>query len=141
MPRFLTPEWAEAFDAALSGAASVVPDPQSPTSLRAQSGPYTVVQEVRDGPDGDVRLTVSVDGDRIGIAVASLQDTADEGDVTLAITYQDAAALAQGQLSPAEALTTGRVRVRGDLSLLIASQARLDAARDTLGDLAAQTTY
>ncbi len=144
MPRFLTPAWAEAYNAALSGAALPVPEPTPDSSQRAQDGPFTVVQEVRATPDGDVRLVITVDGATMTLAVEPLDADSDEGDVTMAIAYEDAVALTQGQLSPAGALTTGRVRVRGDLSLLVASQERMEAARAAVGDLAtlsADTTY
>ena len=37
--------------------------------------------------------------------------------------------MSKGELAPAEALNTGRVRVRGDLSVLVAAQQMLNAAR------------
>ena len=37
--------------------------------------------------------------------------------------------MAQGELSPTEALNAGRIRVRGDLSVLVAAQQMLAAAR------------
>ena len=56
-------------------------------------------------------------------------------------SYADAADLSRGTLSPAEALAAGRVRVRGDLSVLVAAQQALAAAADLLGPLQAATTY
>jgi hypothetical protein len=41
----------------------------------------------------------------------------------------------------AEALNAGRIRVRGDLSVLVAAQQMLMAARSATRDLVASTTY
>ena len=49
--------------------------------------------------------------------------------------------MAKGELTPAEALNAGRIRVRGDLSVLVAAQQMLAEARDSTGTLAAETTY
>ena len=51
------------------------------------------------------------------------------------------AAMSKGELSPAEALNTGRIRVRGDLSVLVAGQQMFEAARSATRDLVASTTY
>jgi putative sterol carrier protein len=61
--------------------------------------------------------------------------------VTIAVSYADAAALSRGELTPAEALNAGRIRVRGDLSALVAGQEMLVAARSATAGLAASTTY
>ena len=61
--------------------------------------------------------------------------------MTIALAYDDAAALATGGLSPAEALNAGRIRVRGDLSVLAAGQELLAAARVHTRALDADTTY
>ena len=50
-------------------------------------------------------------------------------------------ALSRGELTPAEALNAGRIRVRGDLSVLVAGQAMVDAARAGGGGLVPATTY
>jgi hypothetical protein len=53
--------------------------------------------------------------------------------VTVVLTYDDALAIALGSLHPADALAAGRVRVRGELSVLVAGQAVLNAASAALG--------
>ena len=110
-------------------------------------GPVTVVQEVRGTPDGDVRLILEIEEDGVHLRV----ETPDEGlapgeesplpTVTIAVSYADAASLSRGELTPAEALNAGRIRVRGDLSALVAGQEMLVAARSATAGLAASTTY
>ena len=53
--------------------------------------------------------------------------------VTVVLAYADALAIARGELHPADALAAGRVRVRGELSVLVAGQAILNAASAALG--------
>ncbi|HXW38964.1 MAG TPA: SCP2 sterol-binding domain-containing protein [Acidimicrobiales bacterium] len=143
MPRFLTRTWVDSFN--VSMAEVVWPAPAEEAGLVAQSGRFTVAEEVHGGPDGDVVLVLSVDDGTVRLFLAAdlgeLAGDVPEPDVTIALGYEDAAAMARGELSPAEALTAGRVRVRGDLAVLIAGQEVLAEARRHTGALAAETTY
>ena len=114
MPRFLTPEWVAGFNAALEGV--VLPAPGPDVGLAASDGRFVVAEEIRDTPDGDVRLVLRTADGALSLEVGPLTaDTDPVADVTIALGYEDAAALSTGTLSPAEALTGGRIRVRGDL--------------------------
>jgi putative sterol carrier protein len=145
LARFLSPEWAEEFSAVLSGLAPPGADPDAD----APDGPVIVVEEVHGTPDGDVRLVLRMERGAMGLQLEAGSVGADhpEGqggtraDVTIAISYEDAAAMSRGELSPAEALNAGRIRVRGDLSALVAAQHLLDAARSAARGLVASTTY
>ena len=148
MARFLTPSWAEQFNAALEGAEVAGPGPDA--GLAAADGNFTVVQEVRGTPDGDVRVVLRVADGALRLQLHRLAaDGADHADgsegnhpeVTIVVSYDDAVAMSKGELTPAEALNAGRIRVRGDLSVLVAAQQMLMAARATTQDLVASTTY
>ncbi len=139
MPRFLTPDWAEAFNAALDGV--VLPGPGPDAGLAAADGKLTVAQEVRGTPDGDIRLVLRASDGTLVLDVGPLGEAGEAAEVTIALEYEDAAALAQGRLSPAEALNAGRIRVRGDLSVLTAGQDLLQAAREHTRAIDADTTY
>ena len=139
MPRFLTAAWAEAVTGALDGAR--LPGPGPDAGLAAADGEFTVVEEVRGTPDGDVRLVLHAGGGTLTLAVTPLDTHDPTGDVCIALAYEDAVALARGTLSPAEALTAGRIRVRGDLSVLVAAQEMLQAAREHTRAVDADTTY
>ncbi|HEY1466015.1 MAG TPA: hypothetical protein VGF11_03090 [Acidimicrobiales bacterium] len=54
MPRFLSPEWVDAFDAALQGVA--LPGMGEDAGIAAADGRFTVAQQVHGGPDGEVTL-------------------------------------------------------------------------------------
>ncbi len=140
MPRFLTAEWVAGFNTALEGV--VLPAPGPDAGLAASDGRFVVAEEVRDTPDGDVRLVLRTADGALSLEVGPLTpDTETAADVTIALDYGDAAALSTGTLSPAEALTSGRIRVRGDLSVLTAGQELLSAAHAHTRALDAGTTY
>jgi putative sterol carrier protein len=146
MVQFLSPSWAEEFNAALDGVELPGPGPEA--GLAAVDGRFTVVQEVRGGPDGDVSVVLRVDQGSLRFRVEPFGEHRITGesekwpaDVTIVISYEDAAALSKGEMAPAEALNAGRIRVRGDLSVLVAAHQMLVAARAATQALAASTTY
>ncbi len=147
MARFLSREWVDAFNAALAGA--TLPIPGHGSGLAVADGPVTVAEEIRGGPEGDVRLLLHIDRGALRLERADGLEgghrAADGGgpapDVTMALAYEDAVAMSAGELSPAEALNQGRIRVRGDLTVLVEAQQLLAAARDATGDLDTSTTY
>lgn len=142
MPRFLTPEWVAAFDAALARAE--LPPLADEAGLTASSGRFTVREEVRGGPDGDVVVTLRADDGTLRASWSRPGEPAGDEpgpDVTVVLAYDDARDLVSGTLSPATALAEGRIKVRGDLSVLVASQALLAAAQPAVEPVAAATTY
>jgi putative sterol carrier protein len=142
VPRFLTPEWVAAFDAALARAE--LPPLDEDAGITASSGRFTVREEVRGGPDGDVVVTLQADDGTLRAWWSRPGEPAGDGpgpDVTVVLAYDDARDLVSGTLSPATALAEGRIKVRGDLSVLVASQALLAAAQPAVGPVAAATTY
>lgn len=142
MARFLTPAWAEAVNASLAGVRLSPPGPDA--GLAAADGRFTVAQEVRGTPEGDVRLLLRTAEGALAFEVGPLDPATGSGvaaDVTIALGYEDAVALSRGELSAADALNAGRIRVRGDLSVLAAGQELLVEARDHTRVVDADTTF
>ncbi|HUC04061.1 MAG TPA: SCP2 sterol-binding domain-containing protein [Acidimicrobiales bacterium] len=144
MARYLSPEWIEAFDAALSGLdLSDAVAAAAAGSIVAGLGSFSVAQIVTGVPaevasGGNVRTVL-----RVGDGRASFRADPEEhvpADVTIVLSYPDARALAQGRLEPADALARGRVRVRGDLAVLVAGQEVLASAAALLGPALASLT-
>jgi len=138
VPRLYSPEWVAAFNDAVSGL-----DPgevDTGASLAADGGQFRVLQVVHGTPEGELAVTLVVTGRRLSI---ELGDPAPgtRPDVTVSLSYEDAAELSRGRLDPAEALGMGRIRVRGDLAVLLAGQALLASAAEHLSALQASTTY
>jgi len=159
MPPYLSPEWVRAFNHALAGLdLSDAVAAAGAGSLTVAQGTFSVAQVVTGGPDGlaapgaaasagsagsarsagsagsagsTVRTVLTVDGGRLTL----VEDPtgAIDSNVTMVLTYDDALAIARGSLHPADALAAGRVRVRGELSVLVAGQAVLNAASTALG--------
>jgi hypothetical protein len=141
VPRFLTSEWVAAFNLALDGV-EINPDDTRP-SLVAESGSFSVEQVVANVPPshGTVRTVLTVAPGTLTLRLVD-QDSEESGaNVVVSLTYDAATALAQGALDPARALGEGRIRVHGDLAVLVASQAILAAATRRLEDLQSVTTY
>jgi hypothetical protein len=145
MPRYLSPEWVQAFNAALSqldlteAIAATGHD-----SVTAGLGAFAVAQLVTDAPGGPgspggmVRTVLTVGDGRVSLA--SDPEEALPSNVTIVLGYQDALAMARGELEAADALAAGRVRVRGELAVLVAGQVVLAAAAAELGPALAELT-
>jgi SCP-2 sterol transfer family len=133
MAAYLSPDWVRAFNDALTGLdlrAAIAEAAQG--SLTATDGTFAVAQVVTGGPDATVRTVLTVTTD--GATLALDPDDALPANVTIVLAYEDALAMARGELDPADALAAGRVRVRGELAVLVAGQAVLAAASAELGD-------
>ena len=145
MPRYLSPEWVREFDAAVSG--HVLAEPDDATGLVGSSGTFTVCQVVTGAPDGDVVLVLRVEDGRMRLALGEPPAAGDDGDaradadVTVSLAYADAAALSAGDLPIGDALAAGRIRVRGDLSVLVDAQRLLARGRELVAGLGGRTTY
>jgi len=140
MPAYLTPEWVQAFDAAL-GALDLTDAiaAAGAGSLAAADGAFSVAQVVRGVPGhpGEAHLHLRVAG---GHAHLALDDGTTPATATIVLDYADALALSTGELDSADALADGRVRVRGDLAALVAGQEVLAAASARLGSTLADLT-
>jgi putative sterol carrier protein len=127
MPRFLTPEWIAALDAAAREAA--VP-----------AGVRLTVQQIVTGVDAggdDVRYHLVLDEGRLRVHPGE----APAADVTLVQTRDVAAALSRGELNAQQALEAGRLKLRGDIGRLAREGRALTAVEDVFAAVRAATTY
>jgi hypothetical protein len=139
--RFLSPEWldelAAVLDTAWAGGGTVVGTTVSPLALGQ------LVTAVPDTPVSEVRYTIHV-GAPAGSTLTT-GSTEDAG-VTLVTSYETAGALAAGDTSVAEAITSGEIKVRGDANLLVEMQEALtvlgeEPAAGEMEALRSRTTY
>ena len=144
MPPYLSPEWVQAFNDALADLdLTHAIAAAGAGSITAAQGTFVVAQVVTGGPEGlaapgaaaspesTVRTVLAVNDGRLTLVTDPTG--AIPSNVTVVLTYDDALAIARGALHPADALAAGRVRVRGELSVLVAGQAVLNAAAAALG--------
>jgi putative sterol carrier protein len=125
--RFYSPEWVAAFNDAVSGL-----EPVDGNSFR-------LLQVVHGGPEGTLEIALVVDEGHVELQRDPPADPAPQ--VTVSLGYDDAAALSRGELDPARLLASGRVKVRGDLSVLVRGQELLAEAAGRLATLSESTTY
>jgi putative sterol carrier protein len=126
--RFLSDEWLDAFDAALRADASVGP--------RFAASPIAIAQEVIAETGARVGYVVVLDGDG-----GRMERNDRAGDVTFVCNRATAAALARGELNAQRALTSGRLKLRGDVDRLGTAASALAALGDALAGLREATTY
>jgi hypothetical protein len=125
MPRFLSPEWIAALDAAAREA-------PVPAGVR-----LTIQQIVTDDGRDEVRYhLVLADG---GLRVHPGEAAA--ADVILVQTRAVAAALSRGELNAQQALEAGRLKLRGDIGHLAREGRALTALEDVFAAVRAGTTY
>jgi putative sterol carrier protein len=129
MARFLSDEWV----ADLNGA--VAADEQVSA---AASGVHLTIQQVVVGPDGgETCYFTRVDDGRVELTPGR----ADDADTTITEDYDTAAALARGDTTPQDAILAGKVRVSGDLGVLLKGQEVLESLRARFDDVRARTEY
>jgi putative sterol carrier protein len=131
--RYLSPEWIDA------AADAIATDDDLPATLAGIT--LTIEQAVEEapdaGPDGIVTWHITVaDG-----KVALVPGPATDPDLRFTTSYETAALIASGKLPAQRAFVEGRLRVGGDLSLLITHMRAVAAVDDALAPVRARTTY
>lgn len=129
MPRFLTPEWIAALDAAAREAAV-------PAGVRLTIQQIVTGDEA-DGGGDDVRYHLVLDSGRLRVHPGD----AAAADVTLVQSRGVAAALSRGELNAQQALEAGRLKLRGDIGHLAREGRALTAVQDVFAAVRATTTY
>jgi putative sterol carrier protein len=125
MVKYLSDEWLEQAAAALESAD--VPD----------DAEMVIQYEVSGGGNGKVRYVLVV---RDGAATIVPGKQAD-APVTFTLDYDTAVAVVTGEVSAQVAFMQGRMKLAGDVRVLIDGAAALASVNDTLADLRTTTEY
>lgn len=129
MPEYLSPDWIDDL------AATVAADEDL---RRVAAGVRLTVQQVVVGaPGGDAAWHVVVDDGTVAVRPG----TAGSPDVTFEEDFEAAARVTRGELSPQAAFMAGRLRVRGDLPLLVRHQPMFTALAAAVAPLRNRTTF
>lgn len=128
--RLYSPEWVAAFNEAVAGM-----DAAGGTGAEIS---FRMLQVVHGSPEGTLRVGLSAEGGTVRMVLGPPDEP--EPEVTVSVDYEDAAALARGDTDPAQLLAAGRVKVRGDLSVLVKGQVALAEAAGRLEALSERTT-
>jgi hypothetical protein len=124
MPAFLSPEWLEQ---AVDG-----------QQQAHGAGALVIDQIVTGSPFGDVAYRVVIDEGRAWMERAQ---PGREPDLAITVSYETAAAVAQGRLSTQRALMEGRMRIRGNPKPLAGRSADLAGLDPIPAELRHNTTY
>ena len=128
VPEFLSERWLAEMDAAVRASVSV--------SVLA---PMVIEQVVGDVPGrGEVRYRFRIDAEGARVTAGG---TDDAPDVRLSTDYETAVAIALGQENAQIALARGRLRLGGDIDVLVRRADALGALDDATAGLRASTTY
>jgi putative sterol carrier protein len=127
--RYLSPEWIDAASEAVAA------DDRLSAALAGVT--MTVEQTVGGGPDGSVTWHIAIDDGKVALT----SGPATRLDLRFTTDYDTAAEVASGALAAQRAFVEGRLRVGGDLSLLVTHQRAIAAVDDALAPVRARTTY
>ncbi|MCB0978643.1 MAG: SCP2 sterol-binding domain-containing protein [Acidimicrobiales bacterium] len=127
MPEFLSDEWIAALDEAAQ-ADEHLRDLTADVELKVQ-------QKVTGGPSGDVAYGLTISAGTVRVSSGPLQSA----DVRFQEDHETAAAIASGSLSAQEAFMTGRLRVGGNLQVLVDHTEVIAALHDVFGNVRAET--
>lgn len=108
MADFLSDQWFTELNARLSHA--------SPGALPEAGRPCRLVFEITDvAPGRPSAITFTIADDSLRVSPGEVAPA----DAVLRLSHDDAAALASGQLDSANALRDGRIKVRGDVNVIV----------------------
>jgi putative sterol carrier protein len=110
--KFLSEPWAEALKSELNG---------SEEFRRAAAGQRATIQQVITDTDGETHYWISIVDGRIDLGVGDV----DAPDATITQSYDSAAALAKGELSAVTAFMTGRLKIAGNMGMILGLQGAL----------------
>jgi putative sterol carrier protein len=110
--KFLSDEWAQALKAELN---------ESEEFRRAAAGQHATIQQVITGGAGDTHYWITIEDGRIDLGVGDVEGE----NATITQSYDSAAALARGELSPVTAFMTGKLKIAGNMGLILGLQGAL----------------
>ena len=97
----------------------------------------TVQQIVTGGPEGEVGWHVRLDDGKVEIGVGRAPDA----EVVITQSHETATAIGRGGLSPAEAFASGRLKLAGQVGLLVRHQPVLEQLGIALAGVRDATTF
>lgn len=110
--RFLSDEWAQALKAELN---------ESEEFRRAAAGQHATIQQVITGGDAATHYWITIEDGHIDLGVGDIEGE----DATITQSYDSAAGLARGELSPVTAFMTGKLKIAGNMGLILGLQGAL----------------
>lgn len=113
--KFLSPEWAQTLTDALNA--------HDGFSQSISTVDLTLAYKIDDGPDGEAEYHLAISDGGASVILGPAPDP----DVTITSGHDTAIALQRGELNPQAAFMTGKIKVAGNLALLMMHQGVLSA--------------
>lgn len=133
MARYLSQGW---FDEVNEAARA------DPALKEATAGTRLTLQQVVTGaPEGDLRYWVRIDDGSVEAALGDAASARLSPDATVIESYETAAAVSRGELSTENAFLEGRIRLRGDIAVLLRHQSVLKSLGEAFADVRGRTEY
>lgn len=129
MVQYLSDEWIQRAGEALSG--------DDALAAATAEMELSIAYEVTGAPGGKRSYTVTIDRG----AVSLTTDSGVEPSVTFGLDYDTAAEIARGDLAAQAAFMQGRLKLGGDVNVLIRQHAAIDGLTDALAGLRSETEY
>ena len=127
--QYLSDEWMTAAAADLAASESL----REATS----DAELTIQYEVAGAPGGKAAYGISFDHGTVALEPGPHKDA----QVRFELDYSSASAIASGELSAQAAFMQGKLKLGGDVSVLVRQHALLDGLGDALGDLRERTEF
>jgi len=110
--KFLSSEWASQVKDALNA---------DEAFRAAAQGTSARLQQVISSDGGETHYWITIADGSIDMGIGDLESA----DATIAQSYETAAALARGELSPVTAFMTGKIKILGNMGMLLGLQGAL----------------
>jgi putative sterol carrier protein len=107
--KFLSTEWAEGLTSQLNA---------SDAFREASAGQDATIQQIITGGQGETHYWIRIAGETIEMGVGD----ADDPDATITQSYETAVGLARSEVSPVTAFMTGKIKVSGNMGLILSLQ-------------------
>jgi putative sterol carrier protein len=109
---FLSPEWAQALKTQLNA---------DDVFTKAAADQHATIQQIITTDEGETHYWIRVDGGTIDMGIGD----AETPDATIRQSYATAVALSKSELSPVTAFMTGKIKVAGNMGMLLSLQGSL----------------
>ena len=110
--KFLSDDWAQALKTELN---------QSDSFRQAAAGQKATIQQVITGAEGETHYWITIDDGSLDLGTGDIEGE----DATITQSYDTAAALAKGELSPVTAFMTGKLKIGGNMGMILGLQGAL----------------
>lgn len=110
--KFLSPEWAEAVKAELN---------MSDRFKAAAVSQNATIQQIITTPEGETHYWIKIADGGIDLGVGDIEGP----DATITQSYDTAVALAKSELSAVTAFMTGKIKIAGNMGMLLGLQSAL----------------